>query len=249
MPYGIYLSAAGADVQSQRMEVLANNLANVNTAGFKRDFAVFQARHAEAIQQGHDYPGSRSINDVGGGVFTRDTLTDYSAGTVQPTGIPTDLTIDGDGYFVVAKEGQEYLTRAGNFTFTALGELVTQRGDPVMGDGGPVTINPALPWEITGNGSVRQAGTEVALAIRRPAFIGDLVKMGENLFSPLSPPVDVPAGQRRVRQGYLELSNVKPTREMMELIETSRAFEANTRLIQNQDHVMGALINRVLRQA
>ncbi len=69
MPYGLYISAEGALAQSQRMEVIANNLANLDTPGFKRELAVFQARYAEAIEQGRDYPGSGSINDVGGGVM------------------------------------------------------------------------------------------------------------------------------------------------------------------------------------
>ena len=85
MPYGMYISAEGAQAQAQRLQTIANNLANVDTAGFKRDVASFQARFAEAIQQGADYSGSRSESDLGGGVKIIGTQTDFSNGTLRNT--------------------------------------------------------------------------------------------------------------------------------------------------------------------
>ncbi len=85
MTYGLYMSAEGAAAQAKRMEVLANNLANVDTPGFKRQLAVLQARHAEAILQGLDSPDSATINNVGGGVEIDGTLTDFSPGTLSNT--------------------------------------------------------------------------------------------------------------------------------------------------------------------
>lgn len=81
VPYGLCISAEGAQSQSLRMEVIANNLANVETTGFKRALAVIQARHSEAIEQGEDQAGSASINDIGGGTMVRQTLSDFSRGT------------------------------------------------------------------------------------------------------------------------------------------------------------------------
>src|SRR5687767_7521440 len=98
MSYGLYLSAAGADVQSKRLEVMANNLANVDTTGFKRELAVVKARHAEAIERGEETAGSRGVSDVGGGVLLHQTLTHFSPGTLKKTGIPTDMAIDGEGF-------------------------------------------------------------------------------------------------------------------------------------------------------
>ena len=86
MPYGMYISAEGAHAQSKRLETLSNNLANVDTPGFKRDLALFQARHAEEINQGTDYPGSRGLNDIGGGVSVRETKTDFAPGLMKRTG-------------------------------------------------------------------------------------------------------------------------------------------------------------------
>ena len=247
MPYGMYLSAEGAWAQAARLEIIANNLANVDTPGFKKDLAVFQARYAEAIEQGLDSPGSGSVNDTGGGINIDSVVTDFSPGPLKQTGIPTDIAIDGDGFFVVIKDDQQMLTRAGDFRLGTDGRLLTQEGHPVQSaDGGPVQIDVHLPWHVTDNGHVSQAGTVTPLALVMPASLGDLVKVGQKLFAPLAPVTPLEEGSRRVRSGFLETSGVKPTQEMMELIQTTRAFEANVALIQNQDEMLENLINRVL---
>jgi flagellar basal-body rod protein FlgF len=257
MPYGLYLSADGVNVQSKRLEVLANNLANVDTVGFKRELALFQARMSEADAQGLDTPGSRTVNDIGGGTRFFATQTDYSQGPVNHTGNPTDVAILGDAFFQVDQGGRTMLTRAGNFSFDSNGRLVTQQGHAVLNtSGAAVTIDPQLgPAEIGDDTVVYQFGadgrrTAVSdVALVRPASPGDLVKQGENLFSPLTAPGLVPPEQRRVRSGFVERSAVEPTLEMMELIEASRAMEANVNMIRNHDQLLGNLVNRVLRQA
>lgn len=248
MPYGMYLSAAGAHVQSQRLQVLANNLANVGTPGFKREFAVFQARDAEAIEQGKASANSGSVNDVGGGVQFHETVTDFGSGTLRQTGNPTDLAIDGEGFFLVGKEGEQFLTKAGNFHFAPDGRLMTDQGHQVLAiDRQPVVINPALPWEFQKGGVLNQAGNKIPLAIVKPEALSDLLKAGENMFTPQGSIREVNANARQVASGFLEQSSVQPALEMMELIETSRVYEANIRMIQNQDQLLSSLINRVLR--
>ncbi len=249
MPYGLYISAEGAYVQSERLKVVANNLANVDSSGFKRDVAVFQARYSEADQRGLDQPGSGTLNDLSGGVLLSGTMTDFSPGTLKNTGRETDLAIDGDGFFVVRRDGKDFLTRAGNFSIGPNGALVTQSGEPVMAaDGGPIVIDPeAGPWTFSPDGSLQQAGTVVPLAIVRPQHVSDLAKAGDNLFMPLAKPQPVPPTERHVAAGFLEGSGVRPTLEMMELIEASRAFEANTTMIKTQDTMLGTLISQVLK--
>jgi len=248
MPYGMYISAEGAQVQAQRLQVIANNLANVETPGFKRDVAMFQSRFAEAIQQGLDYPGSRSENDLGGGVKIADTATDYSNSTLRNTNIPTDFAVNGDGFFPVrGRDGGVYLTRAGNFTIDVQGRMLTQDGLPVLDDAGAdISIDSSLPWEMHTGGRIVQDGSTTSLGLVRPQSLGDLVKVGSNLFRPLAPFSQVPSNERDIQQGYLEQSGARPTQEMMAMIETTRAFEANTRLIQYQDGMIGGLVNRVL---
>jgi flagellar basal-body rod protein FlgF len=245
--YGLYISAEGAHAQSRRVEALANNLANADTVGFKRDLTIFQSRYAEETQQGLDYPGSRTVNDLGGGVRVAATKTDFSPGPVRATGNASDLAVTGDGFFTVRRPDGDYLTRAGNFMFNTAGQLVTQDNYPVLSDAGtPIEIDPeAGPVQYTGDGGIIQAGTQQNLALVKPRSLGDLTKVGQNMFKALAPttPVDV----RQVHSGYLEQSDVKPTSEMTELIEASRAFEANISMIKNHDQIMSTLTSRLLK--
>ena len=248
MPYGLYLSAEGARVQAKRLETIANNLANLETPGFKRDVSTFQARFAEAIQRGYATPGNGSENDVGGGVKLMEVVTDFSNTTLRNTKMLTDFAVNGDGFFRVQDaDGQELLTRAGNFSVTSEGRLVTQSGQAVLDDsGGPIQINPEEHWELHTGGYIVQQGQSIAVGLARPESLSNLVKVGGNLFRSFGPTTQVPETERDIRQGYLEESGVNSTSEMMAMIETSRAFEANTQLIKHQDSMLSSLISRVL---
>ena len=254
MPYGLYLSAEGAHAQVTRLEVIANNLANVDTVGFKRELAMLQARYAEETQNGQDYPGSGSINDVGGGVEVRETKTDFAPGPLKRTGLPTDMAIRGEGFFVVQKDGENFLTRAGNFMVNAQGQLLTEYGQQryaVLSDAGtPVVIDPAGgPWNLTPTGAIRQSGVVQSLAIVKPGSLGDLARVGENVFRPLAETQPVALADRSVAGGYLEMSGVQPTTEMIQMIETARAVEANVNMMKTQDEMLYQLINRVMGSA
>lgn len=249
MPYGMYISGEGAIVQQRRLEVIANNLANVETPGFKRDVATFQARFAEAIQQGEVMPGSRTQDDLGGGVKVIDVQTNFAEGSLRQTKIPTDFAVNGDGFFQVrGRDGATYLTRAGNFTLDAEGRLITQAGDmSVLDDAGSeIVLDNTRPWDVQAGGLINQDGATTAIGLARPASLGDLVKVGANMFRSLGATRQVAEDRRDIRQGFLEQSGVNVTREMTAMIETSRAFEANTRLIQHQDSMISGLVNRVL---
>ncbi len=249
MPYGLYLSAEGAEVQSLRMDVIANNLANVETTGFKRQLAVSQARYAEAIELGLTAADTGSLEDLGGGVMTDQTATDFSPGPLVPTGNKTDVAIKGEGFFLVQKGEEAHLTRAGNFSITPAGNLVTQQGYSVLSqDGNPITVDPSDPtWEIAPEGTVVSVAGSQNLALVQPASLGDLVRVGENLFRSLSEPQPLPANQRGVIPRHIEGSGVKPTTEMVEMIHISRAFEANVNMMKTQDEMLSGLVNRVLR--
>ena len=249
MSYGMYLSAEGAKVQSQRLEFIANNLANLETPGFKRDVPTFQARFAEAIQQGADYAGSKTQNDVGGGVKLIGVDTDFSGGTLRLTEVETDFAINGTGFFQVqTPSGETLLTRAGDFNVDAQGRLLTQTGRyAVLDDGGsPIQLDPEQPWRFLPGGMIDQEGSQTAIGLQQPESLGDLVKVGNNTFRSLGTVSPVPTADRDIRQGYLEQASVSSTGEMMAMIETSRAFEANTKLIQHQDGMLSQLLSRVL---
>jgi flagellar basal-body rod protein FlgF/flagellar basal-body rod protein FlgG len=246
----MYISAEGAAAQAQRLEVIANNLANVDTAGFKQDLPTFQARFAEAIQQGQAQAGDGSMNDIGGGVKIINVDTDHSNGLLKHTGNDFDLAINGSGFFHVrGDDGQQYLTRAGNFTLDTQGRLVTQNGHrPVLDQGGSeIVLLRDLPWSVSPDGFISQGGAIFALGMSQPESLDELLKIGNNLFQATGNVRPLQLAERNIRQGYLEMSGANPVRQMMAMIETTRAFEANTRMIQNQDTMLGSLISRVLQ--
>jgi len=249
MPYGMYLSAEGAQAQAQRLEVLSNNLANVDTPGFKRQLAVFRARYAEETERGLDFPGSGSINDVGGGIYAQLTKTDFSAGPVQRSGIPTDLAIAGDGFFMIEKDGEKFVTRAGDFRTTTDGRLVTRQGHAVLNTAGVgITFDPdGGPVGFMADGGVTQSGVRTGqdIAVVLPESLERLQHAGGNLFRLQGEAA--PVTGRRFATESLEMSGVKPALEMMELTETSRMFEANVSMIRYQDQMLAALVNRALR--
>jgi len=241
MSYGLYLSAEGAYAQSKRLEVISNNLANVDTVGFKRQLALLQSRYAEAIEEGFQ-------PDLGGGVRVRETGTDFSPGPVRRTGVPTDVAITGEGFFTVEKGDETLLTRAGNFRLTAQGQLVTQQGYPVLSDAGvPVYVLAENgPWRITEDGVVVQRGLAQRLGLVRPGSPEDLVRVGENLFRPLGETEPLAPEARHVTAEHLEDSGVKPALEMIAMIEAARILEANVNMMKTQDQMISALVNRVL---
>ncbi len=243
------MSAAGAHAQSSKVEVLSNNLANVNTVGFKRELALLQARDSEAIERGAAQRGTGDIEDIGGGVRMNATFTDFSPGTMQLTHIPSDLAIDSPNTFFQVQHGnQKLLTRAGNFHVSNEGMLVTAAGDQVLGsDGAPIELDPALPFRFLPGGVVEQAGERIELALLKPKNMSRLQKAGENFFSADRTAELAPAEERLVRSGYLEMSSVNPVDEMVELITASRAYEANVRIIQQHDTATSELISRMLK--
>lgn len=249
MPYGFYLSANGANAQMKRMEVIANNLANVDTVAFKPDVSVFQARYAEAIEQGLVPPNTQGINDVGGGLFIQQTLTNYAGGPLKHTQQPTDVAIEGDAFFMVEKDGERFLTRAGNFRIQSNGMLTTQQGYPVLDPTGqPLAIDPnGGQWEITTKGELLQNGDTRPIGLFQPPSLQGMLKVGQNLYQPSGEPTPLDLDQRRVAPGYLEMSGVEPTLAMTEMITTSRAVEANINLMRQQDEMVGGLIGRLLR--
>jgi flagellar basal-body rod protein FlgF/flagellar basal-body rod protein FlgG len=250
MPYGLYISAEGASAQQRRLEVIANNMANSDTVGFKQDVPSFQARFAEAIQRGLASPGDQSINNIGGGVKMYGVATNFSEGQFSSTGKDLDFAIAGNGFFHVQQDdGKVYLSRAGDFSIDATGRLVTSEGQfPVLDQqDSEMTINPDLPWYVTPDGFLVQDGGAKAIGLSQPKSLDELQKVGNNMFRPTGKIEPVPLEERDIRQGYLELSGSNPINQMMAMIEATRGFEANSRMIQAQDTAIGTLVGRVLR--
>lgn len=252
MYYGLYTAAAGANALSQKVEVLSNNLANVDTVGFKRELALLQARESEAIERGEDFRGSRSRNDIGGGVELTATATEFKLGTFKPGHEKTDMAIElPNVFFTVQRGDQLLLTRAGNFQLSPEGQLQTGNGDPVLStDGGTIQIDQRLDWEVLAGGRIKQAGDIREIGLRRPENLSDLQKVGQNYFQNTTDKwATLAPEERRVRSGFLEGSGVNSLQEMTELITASRAYETNIRMMQTHDQLANSLISRLLRPA
>ena len=235
-------------MQSRRMDIIANNMANVNTSGFKQQLVVMQAKRSDAIDRGAASSGSGTVHDISEGVFVQDAVTDFGNGPIKRTGIPTDFAINGNGFFTVEADGQTLLTRAGNFHLQTDGQLVTLQGHAVLDESGKgIVLDPNADLQTLPGGYLKQGGNRIALGLARPQSLGDLARVGENLFAPLAETVPLTATERHVQHEHLEQSAVNPTAVMTEMIATSRAYEANVRMIQSHDSVIGSLVTRILR--
>lgn len=259
----LYTAATGMDAMETKLDVIANNLANVNTTGFKRDRANFE----DLLYRNDVYPGVQDSNQnptptgtqVGLGVRVMSTQTDHRQGTLEQTGRELDIGIEGRGFLPVYDPHSQttVYTRAGNLDINANGQLVL--GSAITGRLIEPNINiPQNATEIqisdTGIVSARIPGTvelQQQGQIQLAQFINPdgLLKIGENLYqqsdSSGTPQLDNPGnnGNGILRQGNLEVSNVEPVRELIDLITTQRAFELNSQAVQAGDQMMQTIAN------
>jgi len=222
------------------MDVIANNLANVSTPGFKREAAKFE----EYVTQVAPSEGQTGIQTVS---FVKDAgvMRDLAEGNVTTTGATFDTAIEGQGYFAVQTAQGERYTRNGHFSLDASGQIVTSAGNPVMGDGGPITITPDDgDVHIAADGTVSGKNGQIG-KLRLVDFPNDraLVKQGESLYSTTQAPGA--ASDAKVRQGMLESSNVQPVIEISHMIEVMRSYEATATLSKSQEDLMRQAIDKL----
>jgi flagellar basal-body rod protein FlgF len=247
---GIYLSAAGALAAEARLDVVANNIANVETPGFKRSFTLVRERPPEAASAGIRGRGRPDLDALGGGPIVQEIRFDASRGGLRSTGESLDVAIDGDGWFSVDRDGEVLHTRAGNFVRTPDGRLATADGRGfVLDDGGSPIELPAIgSIDIGEDGTIAVGGETVA----RLGVVGSLdpdqfQPAGGTLFRRIGPGAAEEAEGFRIRQGMLETSTAEPVREMVRMIHTFRAYETNQRMIALQDESLGRAVRDVGR--
>jgi flagellar basal-body rod protein FlgF len=249
MLYGLYQSAQGIQAQSSRVDVIANNLANASTSAFKRDLAIFQSNRPYDLDHGGGSEPPANQNALSGGVTTAQIATDYSPGPLVRTGSSYDVALTGRGFLQVNDGRQNYLTRNGQFTTSSTGELISQGGMRVQSSNGqPLTIPPEATRVVIGSDGmvswVGQDGDETQiskLAIVQPRSESQLQKFGNNLYR-YGGTVDPVGPDAQVKQGFIEGSGVKPINEMVEMIQASRAVEANVNMIKFQDDALDRLL-------
>jgi flagellar basal-body rod protein FlgG len=253
----LYTAATGMDAMQTKLDVIANNLANINTTGFKRGRANFQ----DNFYRQYVIPNQNTATGTAVGLGTRvsSVQTEQRQGALQNTGNSLDVAIEGRGYFVATDplNGDTVYTRSGNFSVNAQGQLVL--GSAQLGR--VVQPNITIPAEATdvsiasdGNVYYRQSGSSTAIPAGQlllANFINPegLIKRGENLYIVSDASGDAqqaPPGQNGlgVLQGSaLEASNVEPVTELIDLITTQRSFELNGQAIQAGDQVLQLISN------
>ncbi|MBN2008097.1 flagellar basal-body rod protein FlgF [candidate division KSB1 bacterium] len=246
MTNGLYTTAVGMVPQMYKQEVIANNLANVNTTGYKKDGMLFQkvldANLFTQLQNG-DFNFEPDVQD---------NVRDFKQGPFVPTGSNFDVAIEGDGFFVVETPQGMALTRNGNFTLDADGRLVSNAGYPVVGEDGYIEID-----EKTSDFQISEDGEIFVNKSRANKFLIQTVtdkqgleKFGDSLFRPKNPNVEVTQmDQYRIQQGYLEQSNVNPVEEMVNMLITMRQFEAMQKTVNFHNETLGKAVNELGRVA
>ena len=261
MDASMWIAKTGLDAQQTRMSVISNNLANVNTTGFKRDRANFE----DMLYQKLRTPGSQNSTTeqsptglmLGTGVRIVSTEKTYAQGSLVTTKNALDLSIQGEGFFQIAQtDGTLAYTRDGSFKLSSTGQLVTSNGEVLQP---AITIPPnVLSIAIGSDGTVSVetaagGGTQVIGQIQLARFVNPtgLQATGQNLLkeTPASgtPQVGIPGqtGTGQLMQGALEASNVNVVEEMVNMIETQRAYEINSKAISAVDGMLRFLNNNM----
>jgi flagellar hook protein FlgE len=268
----LFTGIAGLGAHQQMLDVTANNVANVNTTGYKSSHTVFEDTLSQTLT-GAGGPtggvGGTNAQQVGLGVKLAGTQLNFTQGASQATGVTSNMLINGDGFFMIDKGGQQLFTRAGNFTLDSAGNLVTPDGSIAMGWMG-VAAPPATPtdvnlaalnggtyvsWSIDSAGNVNavdSSGVTTKLAqVALATFTNPngLQKVGDSAYAASAnsgtAAVGAPKSGSRgsISSGYVEMSNVDLSQELTNLIISERGFQANSKVITTSDEVLQTLVN------
>ncbi len=237
----LFTSAAGMLPKLRELEISANNLANVNTHGYKKQ-SLFQRHLRDAANATLEFLGASEASTQPDEIYT-----DYSQGTLDDTGNPLDFAIVGRGFFVIKTDEGEFLSRNGHFNLDGQGRLVDENGNPVLTSGGELYLQ-NNQFEIDEKGRVYVEGQFVAqIEVRDVTNPATLERYGENYFKPTNETQWFNAEQYQIKQGVLESSNVDPLEEMVRMIELYRTFELAQKNIQTEDSNLNKLINQAGR--
>jgi flagellar basal-body rod protein FlgF len=253
MNYGLYLAAGGTLSSMRRQDVLANNLANVNTAGFKPDEVYPRALLPQRVESNAIMANPQEMLErLGGGAFADRTHSSFRQGLLAQTKNDLDVALEGEGFFVVrgGADDQARLTRDGRFTRNGAGELVmASTGLRVLDvNNRAIRLNATEQIEIDAEGNVRQgdviAGRLQIASVNKES----LAKEGANLFR-MNAEARRQPGSATVRQGYIEGSGVDPIMMLNKMINASKAVNANATMMQYHDHILGQAVNTFGRVA
>ncbi|OGI16996.1 MAG: flagellar basal-body rod protein FlgF [Candidatus Melainabacteria bacterium RIFOXYA2_FULL_32_9] len=256
MVRGINISATGLVNITDYHDIIANNLANVNTPGFKQTLASFKSLddiEVNKIDAAKGFDNKQSLGTISAGGVIDSTVFDFSQGSIKPTGNPFDLAISGEGFFVVNTPNGEAYTRNGSFITGEDGLVTTLNGHPLVGESGPISINineaDVKSIKIHPNGDV-EINKEIVDKVKIVDFEDRkmLKAMGDSLFKPVDDsqkPID--SENYQINQGALESSNANVVECMIKSIEAMRAYENLTKNIETVNRGLSKTINEVGR--
>lgn len=239
----LLLSLSNQLVAQRTMETVANNVANMNTTGFKRSSPVFQEYLVNVQRTNEDGATEREPLS-----FVRDvvSMTDMSNGELVTTGNTLDLAIEGDGYFTVSTPAGDRFTRNGNFGRDDTGRLVTSDGNPVLDDGGSEIVfsQDESNIRIARDGTIStELGDRGRIGVVRFANPQDMKADGNSLWETAQAPERVEGNV--VQQGMLEQSNVQPIVEMVRMTETLRSYQTSTELLNAGEDLSRRAVQRL----
>ena len=258
----LYTAATGMQALETKLDVIANNMANINTTAFKKDRANFE----DLFYRQYRLPGAEDVNgnrtstgiEVGLGVRVGSTQTNYEQGAFETTNAPLDLAIEGDGFFQIIDPNGDFLyTRAGNLGINASGQIVLGSANNGYLEASGITIPPEATGIVISSDGQVQISTQGSPTLQNigqfqmAKFINPdgLLKLGDNLYRETDASNTVQLGTPgqqgfgSIRQGFLEASNVEPVNELIDLITTQRAFELNSQVVQAGDQIMQTVAN------
>lgn len=245
MIMALYKAGTGMQVQSKKMDAVANNIANAGTVGYKADSLL--TRSFDDIMFGEYNSSSgdieRSIGGLSPGVHVDTVVTSFKDGSLKETGRDSDLALQGDGFFSISTPDGIFYTRAGCFNVDSNGQLITQEGYTVMGQNGAVFVN-SENFTVNEDGYIYSDGVLVdRLRIVSFEDTSSLQKCGDSLFSSTEQPSD--SENYKVKQRCLETSNVDANREYINMLEIYRNHESNQRVIRMLDDSLGKAVNDI----
>ncbi|MDQ1154068.1 flagellar basal-body rod protein FlgF [Brevundimonas sp. SORGH_AS_0993] len=246
MENAAYIGLSRQMTLRRELDIVANNVANADTNGFKVEQLMVSAEVGERARNDSIRPSASFVLDNGVG-------RDFRQGSMAQTGRPLDFAISGEGAFFTVRDGAngEAYTRDGAFTTDPEGRLTTKQGKPVLSGGAEIVLDPQLgPVSVGADGAITQRGQVTGrLSVVRFDALGALEKGGDGLYRNRSNAKPIEAADAQIHQGSLESSNVNPLIEITNLIEISRAYESVTRMIDNTNDLSRRAVERLGKAA
>lgn len=249
----LYLSGTNMIVQRRRMDVVSNNIANVETAGFKSDKLLSRSFADMMLSRVGDPAILSQRNTVGPlntGSHIDEVITNFDQGSMMETGRAGDVGLATEGFFVINTADGERYTRDGSFHLDPEGNLLTSDGQTVMGKNGPIKVpNPSAGFIAETSGVIADAEGNMVDQLRVVNFenLEDLRKVGENRFLNYTDQPVLEMEACEVRQGYLEASNVQMAFEMVDMMQLYRSYETSQRMVRMIDETLQKTVNEVGR--